>query len=294
MHAPLHCGAWIGPHHMLLRCGPHTLDLSRPRVVGILNVTPDSFCDGGRFLDHGRALDHARQMLADGADLIDVGGESTRPGADPVDEREELARVLPLISALASEGALVSVDTMKPAVVRAAVEAGAVMINDVNALQAAGALEAVSATGAAVCLMHMQGTPQTMQREPHYADVVTEVRDFLAARARICEAAGIARDRIVLDPGFGFGKTVDHNLRMLSALPVIVATGYPVLAGLSRKSSLGRITGRGAGDLLAASLAAALAAIARGATLVRVHDVRATVDAIAVWRAVDAAGEMPA
>jgi len=274
----------------MLRCGPHALDLTRPRVMGILNVTPDSFSDGGRFFDRERALDHARRMLADGADLIDVGGESTRPGAAPVDEADELARVIPVIDELAREGALVAVDTMKPAVMRAAVAAGAAMINDVNALRLPGALEAAASTDAAVCLMHMQGEPRTMQDAPSYDDVVAEVRDFLVERAQSCEAVGIARDRIVLDPGFGFGKTLAHNLVLVRGLPELVATGYPVLAGLSRKSSLGAITGRPGGERLAASLAAALAAVARGASLVRVHDVRETVDALKVWTAIQGAG----
>jgi len=269
-----------------LACGRHALDLSRPRVMGILNVTPDSFSDGGRFFDRERALDQARRMLADGADLIDVGGESTRPGAAAVDEADELARVIPVIDELAREGALVSVDTMKPAVMRAAVAAGAAMINDVNALRLPGALEAAASTDAAVCLMHMRGEPRTMQDAPAYGGVATEVRDFLVERAQACEALGIARGRIVLDPGFGFGKTLAHNLALLRALPELVATGYPVLAGLSRKSSLGAITGRPPGERLAGSLAAALAAVARGALIVRVHDVRETVDAIKVWTAI--------
>ncbi len=273
----------------MLRCGPHVLDLTRPRVMGILNVTPDSFSDGGRFFDRERALDHARRMLADGADLIDVGGESTRPGAAPVDEAGELARVIPVIDELAREGALVSVDTMKPAVMRAAVAAGAAMINDVNALRLPGALEAAASTNAAVCLMHMQGEPRTMQDAPNYGDVAAEVRDFLVLRAQSCEAVGIARERIVLDPGFGFGKTLAHNLALVRALPQLVATGYPVLAGLSRKSSLGAITGRPGSERLAASLAAALAAVAHGAAIVRVHDVRETVDALKVWTAVQGA-----
>jgi len=274
----------------MLRCGPHVLDLTRPRVMGILNVTPDSFSDGGRFFDRERALDHARRMLADGADLIDVGGESTRPGAAPVDEAGELARVIPVIDELAREGALVSVDTMKPAVMRAAVAAGAAMINDVNALRLPGALEAAASTDAAVCLMHMQGEPRTMQEAPQYDDVVVQVRDFLVERAQACEAVGIARNRIVLDPGFGFGKTLAHNLALLRALPELVATGYPVLTGLSRKSSLGTITGRSGSERLAASLAAAIAAVAHGAAIVRVHDVRETVDALKVWTAVQGAG----
>ncbi len=226
-----------------LACGTHRLDLSRPRVMGILNVTPDSFSDGGRHFDLELALTHARRMLADGADIIDVGGESTRPGAAAVSERTEIARVIPVIEALAAENVLVSVDTMKPGVMRAAIAAGASMINDVRALQARGALEAVAASGCAVCLMHMQGKPRTMQADPHYLDVVREIRDFLVERALIAEGAGIARDRIAIDPGFGFGKTMAHNLALLRSLRVFAQTGYPVLAGLSRKATIGEITG---------------------------------------------------
>jgi dihydropteroate synthase len=269
-----------------LSCGPHTLDLARPRVMGILNVTPDSFYDGGRYADTASAVAHARQMAADGADVIDVGGESTRPGADAVPESDELRRIVPVIEALASDGLIVSADTRRPAVMRAAIAAGAAMINDVGALGAADALEVVSATNVAVCLMHMRGEPASMQQAPQYDDVVREVRDFLVACARACEAAGIARDRIVVDPGFGFGKTLAHNLALLRALPQIAAAGYPVLAGFSRKSSLGAITGRAVEDRMPASLAAALMAVSRGASIVRVHDVRETMDAIKVWLAV--------
>jgi len=270
-----------------LQCGPHRLDLTRPRVMGILNVTPDSFADGGHHLDPSRALDHAREMIGDGAAIIDIGGESTRPGAQPVSEAEELERVIPLVAALAGEGALVSVDTMKPGIMRAAIAAGAAMVNDVRALQARGALEAMAASSAAVCLMHMRGEPRTMQADPHYEDVVREVGDFLLERALTCEAAGIARDRIVIDPGFGFGKTLSHNLELLRSLSALTETGYPVLAGLSRKATIGRITGRDVGDRMAGSVAAALAAVARGASIVRVHDVRETVDALNVWWAVE-------
>jgi len=270
-----------------LQCGPHRLDLTRPRVMGILNVTPDSFADGGHDLDPSRALDHAREMIGDGAAIIDIGGESTRPGAQPVSEAEELERVIPLVAALAGEGALVSVDTMKPGIMRAAIAAGAAMVNDVRALQARGALEAMAASSAAVCLMHMRGEPRTMQADPHYEDVVREVGDFLLERALTCEAAGIARDRIVIDPGFGFGKTLSHNLELLRSLSALTETGYPVLAGLSRKATIGRITGRDVGDRMAGSVAAALAAVARGASIVRVHDVRETVDALNVWWAVE-------
>ena len=268
-----------------LRCGAHALDLARPRIVGILNVTPDSFSGGGHPVDVQRAVDHARAMRDDGADVVDVGGESTRPGAGEVAEAEELRRVVPVVERLAREGAIVSVDTSKPAVMRAAIAAGASMINDVRALRAPGALEVVAAADVAVCLMHMQGEPATMQLDPRYGDVVMEVRGFLAARVEACRAAGIAPERIVIDPGFGFGKTLEHNVALLRGLPVLAALGYPVLAGLSRKGSLGVLTGRPVGERLAASLAGALAAVAYGAALVRVHDVRETADALAVWAA---------
>jgi dihydropteroate synthase len=271
---------------MILKPGHHEIDLATPCVMGILNVTPDSFYDGGR-VDHDAALAHARQMIADGARIIDVGGESTRPGAEAVDEQEELCRVAPIIEVLAREGACVSVDTMKPAVMRAALDAGAAMVNDVRALQAPGAIEVAAASDAAVCLMHMQGEPATMQRAPAYADVVAEVRGFLARRAQACLDAGIAADRIVIDPGFGFGKTVAHNLALLRGLGEIAGLRYPVLVGVSRKGMLGAITGRDVGDRLAGSVAAALAAAVRGARILRVHDVAATVDALAVWNAVD-------
>ena len=255
--------------------------------MGILNVTPDSFSDGGRYVDRDRALAHARQMRGDGADLIDIGGESSRPGASPVAESEELDRVLPLVEALAAEDVALAVDTRKPAVMRAAVAAGAVMINDIGALTAAGAIEACAAGSVGVCLMHMQREPATMQAAPAYGDVVAEVRAFLVARAEACMAAGIARERIAIDPGFGFGKTLAHNLALLRSIGTLAATGFPVVAGLSRKASLGAITGRSTGERMPASLAAALAAVARGAAIVRVHDVRETVDALRVWRAVE-------
>jgi len=275
------------PHPTHLQCGSHRLDLARPRVMGILNITPDSFADGGRHFDHELALTHARRMQADGADIIDVGGESTRPGAAAVSERTEIARVIPVIEALAAEKFLVSVDTMKPGVMRAAIAAGAAMINDVRALQARGALEAVAASGCAVCLMHMQGKPRTMQSDPNYLDVVRDVRDFLVGRALIAEGAGIARDRIAIDPGFGFGKTMAHNLALLRSLRVFAQTGYPVLAGLSRKATIGEITGRPVEERMAGSVAAALNAVAHGAAIVRVHDVRETADALNVWLAVE-------
>ena len=271
-----------------LRCGRHTFDLVRPLVMGIVNVTLDSFSDGGHYFSASRALDHARRLAADGADLIDVGGESTRPGSAPVALADELARVIPLARTLSEEGLAVSVDTRKPEVMRAAIDAGAAMINDVSALRADGALETCAASDAAVCLMHMRGDPATMQRDPVYADVVAEVRDFLQGRAAAARTAGIGVERIVIDPGFGFGKTLGHNLALLRALPEFVRLGYPVMAGLSRKASIGQLTGRPVDERLPGSLAAALATVARGAAIVRVHDVRATVDALKVWMAIDA------
>jgi len=275
----------------ILRCGDHSLSLGVPRVMGIVNVTPDSFSDGGRFDSAAAAIDFAQSLRTQGADILDVGGESTRPGAAPVPEEVELARVLPVVTALARDGALVSIDTMKPGVMRAALDAGAVMVNDVRALRAPGAMEGVAGSAAAVCLMHMQGEPQSMQVAPRYDDVVGEVRTFLAARAAACEAAGIGRERIAVDPGFGFGKTVAHNLALLRGLDAIAALGYPVVAGLSRKRTLGVLTGRPDGDRLAGSVAAALAAVVRGAAIVRVHDVAATVDALRVWTAAFAVTE---
>ena len=261
--------------------------------MGVLNVTPDSFYDGGRYADRQRALDHAHQMLDDGAAIIDIGGESTRPGAAPTSEQQELDRVLPLFEALRadcdSRGVPLSVDTRKPAVMRAAIAAGASMVNDISALRADGALDAVAGSGAAVCLMHMQGEPLTMQHAAVYEDdVVAVVTAFLSGRALACESAGIARGRIAVDPGFGFGKTIDHNLELLRRLSEIVALGYPVVAGLSRKSTIGTLTGRRVEERGAGSLAAALAAVGRGASLVRVHDVRDTVDALKIWQAVQA------
>ncbi|MGH8801184.1 MAG: dihydropteroate synthase, partial [Casimicrobiaceae bacterium] len=275
-----------------LRCGKHVLDLSAPRVMGIVNVTGDSFSHDGD-LDTAAAIARGRAMLADGAAIIDVGGESTRPDASPVAREAELERVLPVVEALARDGAIVSIDSMKPLVMRAAIDAGASMVNDVLALRSPGAVDMVAAGDVAVCLMHMQGEPRTMQRSPHYDDVVGEVRSFLDGRARASRNAGIAADRIVVDPGFGFGKTIEHNLRLLHSLDVLAGLGYPVLAGLSRKSLLGTITGRNVRERMPASVAAAIAAVERGASIVRVHDVRETVDALKVWvaagrRAVDA------
>jgi dihydropteroate synthase len=255
--------------------------------MGIVNVTPDSFSDGGRLGDAQAAIRHALKLQEAGADILDVGGESTRPGADAVPADEEIRRVLPVIEALAGRGCVVSVDTMKPDVMRAALAAGAAMVNDVMALRAPGALEVVAASDAAVCLMHMQGEPQRMQQAPSYADVVAEVKQFLQARAAACEAAGIGRERLVIDPGFGFGKTLEHNLSLLKHLDQLAGLGLPVLAGLSRKSMLGTLTGRSVDEREFAGIAAHLAALARGARLVRVHNVAAMRDALAVWNAVE-------
>lgn len=274
-----------------LRCGSRWLDLSRPLLMGIVNVTPDSFSDGGLHADAAAAIAHARALVAAGADLLDIGGESTRPGAQPVSLDEELQRVIPVIEALAGEGVPLSIDTYKPGVMRAAIATGAVMVNDVFALRQPGALEAAAGTDAAVCLMHMQGTPQTMQADPHYDDVVGEVAAFLRERIAACEAAGIARERIVVDPGFGFGKTTAHNIALLRGLRRIVeASGRPLLAGLSRKSVLGRITARDkASERVAASVASALVAVQNGARILRVHDVAETLDMVRVWQALEAA-----
>jgi dihydropteroate synthase len=255
--------------------------------MGIVNITPDSFSDGGRWTDAQVAIRHALKLREDGADILDVGGESTRPGAASVPADEEMRRVLPVVKALAGEGCVVSVDTSKPEVMRAALEAGAAMVNDVMALRVPGALETVASSGAGVCLMHMQGGPRTMQQEPEYVDVVDEVRTFLQDRVMACEAAGISRDRLVIDPGFGFGKTLQHNLALLKHLDRLVELGLPVLTGLSRKSMLGTLTGRAIDQREFAGVAAHLAALARGARLVRVHNVAAMRDALAVWNAVE-------
>ena len=269
-----------------LEAGSYRLSLDRPLVMGIVNPTPDSFSDGGRFHDPLRAVEHALALVEEGADIVDVGGESTRPGAPPVSAAEELDRVAPVVEALASR-IPVSVDTSKPEVMAAVLAMGAAMINDVLALQIPGALELVAASGAAACLMHMQGSPRTMQEAPHYTDVVGEVSAFLRARAEAAERAGVSRQRLLLDPGFGFGKTLEHTLAVCRRLGSIAAMGWPVLAGLSRKSSLGRITGRPVGERVHASVAAALLAVQRGASVVRVHDVAATRDALAVLGAIE-------
>jgi dihydropteroate synthase len=274
----------------LIDCAGKPLDLSQPQVMGILNITPDSFSDGGVFFAPEAALAHAQEMVAAGAAIIDVGGESTRPGAAPVALQEELRRVVPVIEALcATLPVPVSIDTRNPAVMQAAVAAGAGMINDVNALQAPGAMEMAASLGVPVCLMHMQGTPESMQENPEYRNVVAEVRQFLADRASACLAAGIARERILLDPGFGFGKTTRHNLLLLQQLDRLVAEGYPVLVGLSRKSLIGKVLGLPVEERLYPGLALAVLAVWQGAAIVRTHDVRATREAVDMCQAVSSA-----
>ena len=277
---------------MLLRCGDFQFDLSGSLnkgalVMGIVNVTPDSFSDGGKHLQRDAALVHARQLIAEGADMLDIGGESTRPGASPVGAQEEMDRVLPIIEELRDAAVPISVDTFKPEVMLAAIAAGAHMVNDINALQDAAAMNAVAASNVAVCLMHKQGNPLTMQEQPVYRNVVAEVSEFLQERIAAAEAAGIQRDRIVIDPGFGFGKTLAHNLALLQRLNELAALGVPVLAGLSRKSMLGALTGQDVAQRMPASVAAALIAVQRGANIVRVHDVHATVDALKILYAVN-------
>ena len=271
---------------MHLQCGRFKLSLERPLVMGVVNITPDSFSDGGMFADTAQAIAHAQRLIGEGADILDLGGESTRPGAAPVSLEVERRRVLPVLEAVASGGVPVAVDTRKPELMREAIAAGAAMINDVTALSGPGALAAVARAPVAVCLMHMQGDPATMQANPDYRDVVREVRDFLVQRVAVAEAAGIARNRIVVDPGFGFGKTVEHNLALLRSLREFTSLGGALLAGLSRKAMLGRLTGREPLERVHASVAAALLAIQNGAHIVRVHDVAATRDALAVWNAV--------
>ncbi|HEY6240292.1 MAG TPA: dihydropteroate synthase [Burkholderiales bacterium] len=255
--------------------------------MGVVNVTPDSFSDGGSYLESGAAIAHARRLMQEGADLLDIGAESSRPGAGSVSAEQELSRLMPVLDGLRDSPVPISVDTTKPEVMRAAIGAGAAMINDIGALRSPGAIETVAATDAGVCLMHMQGEPRTMQHEPCYGDVVAEVRAFLARRVAAAEAHGIARERIVIDPGFGFGKTVEHNFELLRHLDQFVEMGLPVMAGWSRKSTLGALTGRGPAERLAASIAAALLAVQLGATILRVHDVAATRDAFAVLAAMD-------
>ena len=279
----------------VLDCHGRPLRLDRPRVVGILNLTPDSFSDGGSHDGVDAAVAHALRMVEEGADMIDVGGESTRPGAAEVPVDEELRRVIAVIEQLAARSEVpIAIDTSKPEVMRAAVAAGAGMINDVYALRREGALEAMATLGLPVCLMHMQGEPRSMQDDPRYDDVVGEVHRFLADRLFACELAGIDRRKVLVDPGFGFGKNLEHNLALLRALERFADLGSGVYAGLSRKSMIGELTGRKApAERAAGSVAAALIAVQRGARMVRVHDVAATVDALAVWQGVHAGDEAP-
>lgn len=270
-----------------IQCGPRRLELRRPVVMGVLNVTPDSFSDGGRFHSPDRAVEQALRMHEEGAAILDIGGESTRPGAEEVSADQELERVIPVIESIRGRtDAVISIDTSKPKVMREAVAAGASLVNDVFALRADGALQAAAELDAAVCLMHMQGTPRTMQVNPSYDDVVSEVGEFLAGRARACVDAGIPRDRLIVDPGFGFGKTLEHNLTLLRGLGGFRDLALPVLAGLSRKSFIGKITGSDVDDRIPGSVAFALAAVREGAAIIRAHDVKPTVDAMKVWAAV--------
>jgi dihydropteroate synthase len=267
------------------------LPLARPLIMGVVNVTPDSFSDGGHHSTFGAALAHALRLVEEGADILDIGGESTRPGATDVTLDEELQRVVPLVESLAREGVPLSVDTSKPEVMRAAIGAGAAIINDVHALQSPGAVDAVADSDCGVVLMHMQGVPRTMQMAPRYEDVVAEVRVFLRERLGVLEAAGIPHERIALDPGFGFGKTVEHNFTLLRELQRFASLGCPVVAGLSRKSMLGAVTGRAVGERAAASVVGAVLAAERGARVLRVHDVAATRDGLRVWEAMQGQGE---
>ena len=272
---------------MQLRLGSRTLDLSAPKVMGVLNVTPDSFSDGGKFITVDAAIRQAEHMLEAGAAIVDVGGESTRPGADRVSESEELDRVIPVIEGIAGGTDLaISIDTGKPGVMRAAVQAGASMINDVYALRREGAVEAASELDAAVCLMHMQGEPGTMQDKPRYQDIPGDILAFLSQRMAACRSAGIEADRIAIDPGFGFGKTHAHNIRLLASLTHFQELGMPLVVGLSRKSTLGALTGKAVGERLPSGIAAAVLAVERGANIVRTHDVDETVDALKIADAV--------
>ena len=269
-----------------MRCGKFVLSLERPLLMGIVNLTPDSFSGDGLASDTARAVVHARHQIEAGADLLDLGAESSRPGATPTSLSDELDRLLPVLDALADCGIPISVDTYKPEVMRAAIEHGASMINDIYALRMPGALEAVAESDCAVCLMHMQGQPLTMQQSPSYSDPLVEVHDFLEHRVMVAHAAGIMSHRLVLDPGFGFGKTLEHNLQLLRHLDEMSIDNLPLLVGISRKSMLGAITGRPVEQRLSASVTAAVLAAQAGARILRVHDVAETRDALAVWQAV--------
>jgi len=271
-----------------LRCADQILDLATPLVMGVINVTPDSFSDGGQFLDTAAAIEQGLRLAGEGAAILDIGGESTRPGAADVGQEEELQRILPVIERLrARTSAVISIDTSKPGVMRAAAAAGAGLINDVRALREPGALEAAAATDCAVCLMHMQGEPRTMQLAPSYRDVVSEVKAFLAERVQGARAAGLSGDRLVIDPGFGFGKTLEHNLQLLRRLRDLAVDGLPLLAGLSRKSIVGKLIGRPQGERVYGSIALAVIAAQNGASIIRAHDVAATVDALRALAAVE-------
>ena len=274
-----------------LRCGRFQLLLDRPLTMGIVNLTPDSFSGDGVAGDVDRAIAHARQQFEAGSDILDIGAESSRPGAIPTSEADELRRLLPVLRELTGWGVPVSVDTYKPAVMRAALEAGATMINDITGMVQPAALAVVAGSDCAVCVMHMQGEPGTMQKTPVYGDVVAEVGVFLKAAVERCRSAGVGDDRLVLDPGFGFGKTLAHNLALFRGLTAACAEGLPVLVGVSRKAMLGAITGRPVDQRMAASVAAALLSVQKGAKIVRVHDVAATKDALAVWSAIEQGGQ---
>jgi dihydropteroate synthase len=278
-------GSWL--------CGRFEFSLERPLLMGVVNVTPDSFSDGGQHVDTNSAIAHAQKLVTEGADIIDIGGESTRPGALPVSIQEELARILPVMAAMRDCGAAISIDTCKPEVMQAALDAGADIINDVTGMRQPEAQRIVAAhPNCGVCLMHMQGEPRTMQSNPHYQNVVHEVQEALLAQAHLLERLGVKRARISLDPGLGFGKTLEHNYQLLHGLAQLVQSGYPIVLGASRKSLIGRVTGKPVDQRLSGSIAAALAGVARGAAVVRVHDVDATHDALKVWQAIQIAGDL--
>ena len=277
---------------MQLRLGPRTLNFDRPQVMGVLNITPDSFSDGGKFLQVDAAVRQAEHMQAAGAAIIDVGGESTRPGAERISEGEELDRVIPVIESISGRSDVpISIDTSRPAVMRAAVAAGASMINDVYALRQKGAMEVAQQLGAAVCLVHMQGEPGTMQHKPDYKDIPGDILEFISRRLAACRDAGIPPDKILIDPGFGFGKTHEHNVRLLAKLEQFQKLEMPLLVGLSRKSTLGHLTGKGEEDRLASGIAAAVLAVERGANIVRTHDVEPTIDALKIVHAMMQSGK---